>query len=72
VLYEHYLRPLLAPRSIALVGATERAGALGSIVHRNLGAGLRKLYAVNPKYRELYSRPAYSSLRKLRTSSTWR
>ena len=65
-MYEHYLRPLLAPKSVALVGATERAGALGSIVHRNLaGAGLREIYAVNPKYRELYAAPAYSTLRKL-------
>ncbi len=65
-MYEHYLRPLLAPKSVALVGATERAGALGSIVHRNLaGAGLREIYAVNPKYGELYAAPAYSTLRKL-------
>ena len=36
---EHYLRPLLAPRSVALVGATEREGTLGAIVYRNLAAG---------------------------------
>jgi acetyltransferase len=33
---KHYLQPLLAPRSVALVGATEREGALGAIVWRNL------------------------------------
>jgi acetyltransferase len=38
----HYLQPLLAPQSVALVGATEREGALGAIVWRNLAAaGLR-------------------------------
>ena len=31
---EHYLRPLLAPRIVALVGTTERPGTLGSIVYR--------------------------------------
>jgi acetyltransferase len=61
---EHYLRPLLAPRSIALVGATEREGALGSIVWRNLAAGELRggLYAVNPKHREVFGQRAYSRL----------
>jgi acetyltransferase len=67
VVPEHYLRPLLAPRSVALVGATERAGALGSIVHRNLAAGgLRgALYAVNPKHRTIFGQPAYGRLSEL-------
>jgi len=64
---EHYLRPLLAPRSVALVGATEREGALGAIVYRNLAAGgLRgELYAVNPKHRTLFGRRAYARLSQL-------
>jgi acetyltransferase len=64
---EHYLRPLLAPRSVALVGATARAGALGAIVYRNLAAGgLRgELYAVNPKHREVFGRRAYARLSDL-------
>jgi acetyltransferase len=55
----HYLRPLLAPRSVALVGATEREGALGRIVWQNLAAaGLRGgLYAVNLKHRQVFGRP---------------
>jgi len=64
---EHYLRPLLAPRSVALVGATERAGTLGSIVYRNLASGgLRgALYAVNPKHREIFGQRAYARLSEL-------
>ena len=31
---QHYLRPLLAPSSVALVGATSRAGSLGRVVAR--------------------------------------
>jgi len=63
----HYLAPLLAPRSVALVGATEREGALGSIVYRNLAAGgLRgALYAVNPKHRAIFGQPAYGRLSEL-------
>ncbi len=54
---------------MALVGATEREGALGNIVYRNLAAGgLRgALYAVNPKYRTLFGKPAYPSLSRLPT-----
>src|SRR5687767_6074563 len=63
----HYLRPLLAPRSVALVGATEREGTLGSIVYRNLAAGgLRgQLYAVNPKHRAIFGQRAYARLSDL-------
>ena len=63
----HYLRPLLAPHSAALVGATEREGALGAIVWRNLAAaGLRgELYAVNPKHRTLFGQRAYARLQEL-------
>ncbi len=63
----HYLRPLLAPRSVALVGATERPGALGSIVYRNLEAAgpAGGFYAVNPKHRSIFGRPAYGRLADL-------
>ncbi|HEY5898851.1 MAG TPA: bifunctional acetate--CoA ligase family protein/GNAT family N-acetyltransferase [Burkholderiales bacterium] len=61
----HYLQPLLAPQSVALVGATEREGALGRIVYRNLQqAGLRgPLYVVNPKYTSLFGQKCYARLR---------
>jgi acetyltransferase len=64
---EHYLAPLLAARSVALVGATAREGALGSIVYRNLAAGgLRgELYAVNPKHRAIFGQRAYARLSQL-------
>jgi acyl-CoA synthetase (NDP forming)/GNAT superfamily N-acetyltransferase len=45
------LRPLLAPRSVAVVGAGERSGTVGHEVLRNLlDAGFTgPVYAVNPK-----------------------
>jgi acetyltransferase len=67
----HYLQPLLAPDSVALVGATERAGALGAIVWRNLAAGqLEKkgrgsLIPVNPKHATVFGRRAYARLTDL-------
>src|SRR4051812_24063348 len=63
----HYLQPLLAPRAVALVGATERPGALGEIVHRNLAAaGLKgPLYAVNPKHATIRGQRAFARLTDL-------
>ena len=60
------LKPLLAPRAIAVVGASDRPGA-GSLVLDNL----RQLgfpgpvYPVNPKYSELAGWRCYPSLRDL-------
>jgi acetyltransferase len=38
-MFKHYLQPLLAPDSVALVGASEREGALGRIVYRSFADG---------------------------------
>ena len=60
----HYLRPLLAPDSVAVVGASERPGSPGRIVYENMLAGEFKgeLYAVNPGHAKVFGRPAYASL----------
>ncbi len=52
---------------MALIGATERAGALGNIVYRNLAAARLRgpLYAVNPKHASLFGQPAYPSVAQL-------
>jgi acetyltransferase len=63
----HSLAPLLAPASVALVGATEREGALGRIVWQNLAAGglHGELSAVNPKHAEVFGHRCYPRLDKL-------
>ncbi|MBI5922515.1 MAG: bifunctional acetate--CoA ligase family protein/GNAT family N-acetyltransferase [Betaproteobacteria bacterium] len=60
----HYLEHLLAPRSIAVIGASERAGSLGRIVFDNLRSGgyAGKLFAVNPKYQSLDGVACHSSI----------
>src|SRR5437867_12265833 len=60
----HYLRPLLAPKSVALVGASERPGSLGRIVYENMLAGQfqGELYAVNPNHTTVLGQRAYASL----------
>jgi len=63
----HYLRSALAPRSVAVVGATERRGALGYDVLANLLAGgfTGRIDAVNPKYKTVQGQPCVASLRDL-------
>jgi len=63
----HYLSPLFAPASVALVGASEREGSLGRTVLANLASAAFKgpLYAVNPEHREVLGRRCYADLRSL-------
>jgi acyl-CoA synthetase (NDP forming) len=60
------LRPLFAPRSIAVVGASPRSW-IAETVRNNLrvmGSETR-CHFVNPKYEELYGEPCYPSLEAL-------
>jgi acetyltransferase len=60
----HYLAPLLHPKSVALVGASERTDSLGRTVYENLLAGGYEgaLYAVNSRHDTVLGRRAYPSL----------
>ena len=70
----HYLHHLLAPRSVAVIGASEREGALGRFVIENMrGNGFQSLhsgilYAVNPKYRTVFGDKCYRSVGDLPTT----
>jgi acetyltransferase len=59
-----YLLALLSPVSIALVGASGKAGSDGRIVLENLlGGGYEgALYLVNPRHRRVLARRSYPSL----------
>ena len=61
---QHYLTPLFEPRSVAIIGATERENSLGNVLVRNmLEAGFKgKLFAVNPKYDQVFGVPCYKSV----------
>src|SRR5262245_20890901 len=63
----HRLEPLLRPRSIAVVGATPRAGAVGQRTLLNVREGGfgGPLYAVNPRYEDVLGVPCFASLRDL-------
>ena len=63
----HLLEPLLKPRSIAVVGASERAGTVGCQLILNLlrGAYGGALYAVNPTRDSVFGLPCYPRLADL-------
>ena len=63
----HRLDPLLKPESIAVLGATERAGSVGRTAIENLMKGRfpGRLYAVNPNYRSVCGVPSFPSLAAL-------
>ena len=61
------LTPLLEPRSLAVVGASARAGSFGDrLVTQLLAGGYRgAVHLVNPRYREVAGRPCHRSLADL-------
>src|SRR4029453_13986412 len=64
-----FLRPLLMPASVALVGASSKPGSTGRIVMENLLEGdfHGALFAVNPHHRRLLGQRSYPSLAAIGT-----
>jgi acyl-CoA synthetase (NDP forming) len=61
-----WLRPVFAPESIAVVGATEKPTALGRIVYANLLRDFPgRLYPVNSRKPTVFGAKAYLSVRDL-------
>ena len=66
---QHILRMLFSPKSVAVIGASERANAVGEIVFRNMlesGYG-GLLYAVNPAHQEVQGQRAYATIEEIET-----
>ncbi len=63
----HRLEPLLRPRSIAVLGATERMGTVGRAAVENLlkGGFAGPLFAVNPSHKSVCGVPCYPTLAAL-------
>jgi acyl-CoA synthetase (NDP forming) len=59
------LRRLLAPASIAVVGASPQEGAFGWRTVDNLRGFAGRVYPVNPRYEEVLGRPCFASLARL-------
>lgn len=63
----HSLDAIFRPRSVAVIGASRRAGSIGRQVVANLIAGgfQGPVYPVNPKAEVVFSVPAYRSVRDI-------
>jgi len=60
----HYLDRFFAPRSVAVIGASDRPDSVGMRVFANLlEAGFQgELYPVNPRHEQIQGRPSYPSV----------
>ena len=63
----HWLTPLLAPKSIAIVGASQRAGSLAATTFQQLrDNGYNGLiFLVNPKYEQVFDQECFPTLKAL-------
>ena len=61
---KHYLNPLLQPRSVAVIGASEREGSLGYVVMRNiLNGGFKgRVFAINTNRETVLEAPCFNSV----------
>ena len=64
---QHYLRPLLVPESVAVVGATGRAGSVGRVLIENLleGGFNGDIHFVNPHHRRVLGKRCFASLQEI-------
>jgi acetyltransferase len=63
----HYLAALFEPTSVAVIGASERAGSVGHVLIENMreAAYQGALYAVNPKYQTVCGVTCYATVAEL-------
>jgi len=63
-----HLDRMFHPKSVAVVGASQRDGSIGRVVMRNLidGKFLGEIYPVNPRHKTIWDLPAYPSLLDLK------
>jgi len=64
---QHYLSTLFSPKSVAVIGASERPDSVGNVVFRNMleGGYQGALYAINPTHPEVLGQRAYASIEEI-------
>ncbi len=64
---KHYLNKLFEPDSVAVFGASDRQGAVGNLVFRNMIEGGFKgdVFPVNPKHNKIQGHKAYPDLKSI-------
>ena len=64
MLEQHYLTTLFEPKSVAVIGASERENSVGNVIFRNiLESGYKgRLYAINPKHESILGVATHQSI----------
>ncbi|HNL89532.1 MAG TPA: GNAT family N-acetyltransferase [Nitrospira sp.] len=67
MLMQHYLTSLFEPKSVAVIGASDREKSVGNIIFKNiLHSRYRgQVYAVNPQHELIQGQPAYKSVERI-------
>ncbi len=63
----HYLDKIFNPKAVAVIGASNRQGAVGAQIFANLveDGYTGKLFAVNPKHKTVHGRPCVKSVMEI-------
>ena len=66
--YEHYLKSMFEPQTVAVIGASERADSIGAILMRNMldARFTGSLHAINPKHESVFGVPCVARVEDLR------
>lgn len=67
MLEQHYLTALFEPKSVAVIGASDRENSVGNIIFKNiLNSGYKgRLYAINPKHDKVQGQDCYKSIEEI-------
>ncbi|HOL65116.1 MAG TPA: acetate--CoA ligase family protein, partial [Accumulibacter sp.] len=67
MLENHYLTTLFEPKSVAVIGASERESSVGSVLFKNiLDSGFKgRLYPINPAHDTIQGVQAYKSIEEI-------
>ncbi len=67
MLEQHYLTALFEPKSVAVIGASDRENSVGNIIFKNiLTSGFKgRLYPINPKHDQVQGQECYKSIEEI-------
>ncbi|HWS03525.1 MAG TPA: bifunctional acetate--CoA ligase family protein/GNAT family N-acetyltransferase [Gammaproteobacteria bacterium] len=64
---KHYLSSLFTPKTVAVIGASNRLESVGGLVFRNLleGGYKGRCFPINPKHTEIQGQPAFATVEQI-------
>lgn len=67
MLEQHYLTALFEPKSVAVIGASDRENSVGNVIFKNiLSSGYKgRLYAINPKHDTVQGQQSFKSIEEI-------